>query len=103
MAYFLLLCHDKISHTSCNHLTKVRGGLKVFLPTSKTDVFKSGKSVFLANEEEANPVYKLLFSYLNKAGLQLGQNHFLFGPMKYAHQSASFVILQDKDKTCKYC
>jgi hypothetical protein len=92
LAYSLLLCHDEISHVNCAHLSKVSGGLKVFLPSSKTDVFKSGKSVFLTSQGEATPVYNLLFTYMCKANLCLGQDHFLFGPMRFAtHATPSLV------------
>jgi hypothetical protein len=92
LAYSLLLRHDEVSHISCLHLSKVSGGLKVFLPSSKTDVYRLGKSVFLSSGGESTPVYKLLFSYLEKANLCLGQDHFLFGPMVYASQLASASI-----------
>jgi site-specific recombinase XerD len=87
LAYSLLLRYDEISHMCCNHLSKVPEGLKILIPSSKTDVYRSGKSVFLATS-----VHSFLMSYLRKANLQLGENQFLFSPMMYAPQSGDPFI-----------
>jgi hypothetical protein len=75
-----------VSHICCRHVSKVSGGLKVLLPSSKTDIYRSGKSVFLASEGEITPIYNLVFYYLRKANLHLGQDHFLFGPLSRSPQ-----------------
>ena len=81
LAFSLLLRHDEISHLSCSHIFICVGGLKVRIPSSKTDVLRNGKFVFLAKETGSRSVYNLLFKYLDKAKMKLGDNHFLFGPI----------------------
>ena len=57
--------------------------MKFFIPTSKTDVYRNGKTVFLAKQEGEISVYNILLKYMQKAGLSFGQNHFLFFPIAY--------------------
>lgn len=83
LAFSLLLRHDEISHVSCNHIMFCKGGLKILIPSSKTDVLKNGKFVFLAQDVGKRSVFDLLFRYLKVAGLILGDNHFLFGQITF--------------------
>jgi hypothetical protein len=92
LAYSLLLRHVKVRHICCNHLSRVPGGLKILMPSSKTDVYSSGKCVFLAKEGESTPVFSLLFTFLEKAHLHIGQNCFLFSPVKLVHKSGIAVV-----------
>ena len=77
LAYTLLFRHDEISHISCGHLAHVSGGLKILIPSSKTDVYKNGNWAFLSNSR----VLSLLQRYMTLAGLSVGDSHFLFGPI----------------------
>lgn len=95
LAYSLLLRHDEVSHICCNHLSLVPGGLKVLIPSSKTDVFKSEKSVFLASGGESTPSFNLLFSYMKIVNLHIGQIHFLFCPVRISF-STGFRVIENK-------
>ena len=79
LAFSLLLRHDEVSHLNCNHFSIQPGGLKIHIPSSKTDTYRDGKYVFLAKENSI--VYNLVFQYINKAGLDFKMNHFFFGPV----------------------
>ena len=79
LAFSLLLRHDEVSHINCSHITELEKGLKFSIPSSKTDTYREGKYVFLTKENKS--IYNLFFCYLNRAGLALGQNHFLFCPI----------------------
>ena len=50
LAYSLLLRHNELCHLNCSFITKVAKGLKILIPSSKTDVFREGKTVFLAKQ-----------------------------------------------------
>ena len=79
LAFTLLLRHDEISHVNCNHFTETNEGLKMTIPSSKTDTYREGKTAFLSKSNKA--VFDLFFRYLSKAQLNFHQNHFLFGPI----------------------
>ena len=77
LSYSLLLRHDEIAHISCSHLSEVDGGLKIAIPSCKTDVYKNGGQVLLSQ----GCVLSLLRRYMNMANLAAGDPHFLFGPI----------------------
>ena len=79
LAFSLLLRHDEVSHLNFNHFTLQSGGLKIHIPSSKTDTYRNGKYVFLAKEN--SKVYNLVFQYIHKAGLDFQTNHFFFAPI----------------------
>ena len=78
IAYSLLLRFDELSHLNCLYMSNTERGIKFLIPSSKTDVFREGKNVFLARDEGSLSVAKLLLSYMGKAGLKFGSNQFLF-------------------------
>ena len=81
MAYSLLLRHDELCHLNCTFISEEVKGLKILIPSSKTDVFREGKIVFLTKQVGGFSVYDLFNAYIKSAGLKLGQNHFLFTPI----------------------
>ena len=81
-AYSLLLRYDEISHINCNHIERVSLGYRILIPKSKTDKFRDGKFVFLSHSVHQFSSANLLSKYLLNAGLEVGKNHFLFGPLK---------------------
>ena len=82
LGYALLLRHDELSHLNCLWFSEVASGLKIIIPSSKTDVFRQGKTVFLARYEGSDSVFFILKKYLDCANLKFGQNHFLFTPIE---------------------
>ena len=77
VAFTLLLRHDEVSHLSCAHLKKVGKNLKVTVIRSKTDKLREGRTAWLAQGRTVQVVER----YMKEAGLKIGQNHFLFGPI----------------------
>ena len=64
LGYSLLLRHDELSHLNCLYFSENNFGLKITIPSSKTDVFRHGKTVFLANLGEKDSVFHLLQEFL---------------------------------------
>ena len=81
LAYALLLRHDETSHLNCSHFSAEDDGLRILIPSSKTDTYREGKFVFLSKENRS--LYDLFFKYLKISNLKIGQNHFLFGPIGF--------------------
>ena len=79
LAFALLLRHDEVSHLNFNHFSVQEEGLKIHIPSSKTDTYRDGKYVFLSKGNSA--VYNLVFKYIAKTGINFGTNHFFFGPI----------------------
>jgi integrase len=81
LAYALLLRSDELCHINCKFMADTAGGIKITIPSSKTDVYREGKVVFLARQQSSTSVCLLLESFMEKAGLSIGMNHFLFTPI----------------------
>ena len=94
LSYSLLLRHDETSHLNCNHITHCPEGLKIFIPSSKTDTYREGKYVFLSKNNQA--AYNLFSDYLVKSKLTIGSNHFLFGPIAFNKHSNKYEIQNKK-------
>ena len=75
-AYSLLLRADEVTHVNCQHIHKGEEGLKIFIPTSKTDAMRGGQFVFLSKSNSL--LMGIFWEYLERVGLLLWQNKFLF-------------------------
>ena len=81
-AFCLLLRHDELSHVTLNHFDETETGYKILIPKSKTDKYRNGSHVFLKKSTSSSSVSVLLFRYLSFMNLKIGENHFLFFPIK---------------------
>ena len=79
LAFALLLRHDELSHLNFHHFQVMDDGLKIHIPTSKTDTYREGKYVYLSQKNSA--VYNMIFDYSSKSGRNFDDNHFFFGPI----------------------
>ena len=94
LAYTLLLRHDEISHLNCNHISTLENGLKFFIPFSKTDTYREGKYVNLADDN--SDLYALFFRYVKAAHLNFNQNRFFFAPIKFDKTLRKFALTNSK-------
>ena len=90
LAFALLLRHDEVAHLSCMHISQVDDGLKIHIPSSKTDTIREGRFVFLSKKHSS--LHELLILYMNKAGLKIGMNHFLFCPVQYVPTKKKYSV-----------
>lgn len=81
LSFCMLLRHDDVSHMTLDHFSEMDDGYKILIPKSKTDKFRNGSHVFLRKSKEEFSISTLLEKYLNRIGLSIGDNHFLFFPM----------------------
>ena len=79
LSFSLLLRNDELIHLSCKHMTLSEEGVKFLIVSSKTDVYRNGRVLHLARQEEGFSVYNLLLKYMSKGKLRMGENKFLFG------------------------
>ena len=93
-AYNLLLRHDEFSHISLAHISESESGFKILIPKSKTDKYRNGKHVFLSKSNDRLSPSNMLICYLQKLGLDLGMNHFLFCPLK--KKGSSWMAVNQK-------
>ena len=94
MSYALLLRHDETSHLNCNHFVEDTNGFKIHIPSSKTDTYREGKIVYLSKENRS--LFDTFLKYLSKSNLNIGINHFLFGPIKFDKSLQKFSVENKK-------
>ena len=82
ISYTLLLRNDELRHLSCKNILSKPVGFEFRIESSKTDVFRRGKTLYMAHHEGDLSVSNLLQKYLKMARLELGSNNFLFGEIK---------------------
>ena len=94
LSYALLLRHDETAHLNCNHFTEDSDGFKIIIPSSKTDTYREGKTVYLSKGNLS--LWKLLMQYLSKSNLNFSMNHYLFGPIRFDKPSKGYIIENKK-------
>ena len=65
-------------------------GMTFNIVSSKKDVYRKGKTLYLARQAGEHSVFDLLLRYMAKAKLGLGENKFLFG--KISQNGPSQVV-----------
>ena len=79
LSFSLLLRNEELRHLACHNISETEHGLVFTIVSSKTDVFRDGKKLFLARQNGDLSVVDLLKLYMTKAKLKLKENKFLFG------------------------
>ena len=67
---------NELVHIKLEHLDFVPGGVNIFIPSSKTDVYRSGKHVMISKGHTTSCPIRILNAYISLANLQ--QHQFIF-------------------------
>ena len=82
LSFSLLLRNDELRHMGCNQIERRKEGMVFKIVSSKTDVFRKGKELFLAKQSGEKSVIRLFNLYLEKGRLEIGENKFVFGVIR---------------------
>ena len=93
LCYSLLLRYNELSNLSCAHVKAERDHFCFTIPIAKNDQLRSGRSLFLSKSEGADSISQLLETYLTRANLTLGSNHFLICPLRFDSMSKQTIVL----------
>ena len=91
LAFSLLLRHNELSHLTLDNFVETSDAYKILIPKSKTDKYRNGSHVYLKKSSDGKSVSALLSKYLSKTNLKIGQNHFLFFPLKKVKDTYSIT------------
>ena len=81
LSFSLLLRNEELRYLACHNISETDSGVFFSIVSSKTDVFRKGKNLFLAKQDGAFSVVGLLKEYMIKGKLKFRENKFLFGPI----------------------
>ena len=101
LSFSLLLRNEELRHLTCYNIIENDSGLIFTIVSSKTDVFRKGKKLFLARQDGKLSVVNLLKLYLVKGNLNFKKNSFLFGHV--AESQGSQFIDGSKPLTYNQC
>ena len=62
LSFSLLLRNEELRHLACNNINENDSGVTFLIVSSKTDVFRKGKKLFLAKQDGVFSVTKLLMT-----------------------------------------
>ncbi|XP_038064761.1 uncharacterized protein LOC119735134, partial [Patiria miniata] len=80
LKYALLFRHNEMAGVKANHLSEPanKKGISIFIPKSKTDVFRDGSTAFLCDRLDNYSPVAILRRFLEAAGINLGQDKYLY-------------------------
>ena len=58
-------------------------GLSIFIPRSKTDIFREGSVTYISDTHNCYSPVVILKQFMSRCGIELGQNVFIFTALTY--------------------
>ncbi len=105
LKYALLFRHNEIAGMKANHLSELanKKGISIFIPKSKTDVFKDGSTAFLCDTLDTYSPVAILRRFFEAAGINLGQDKYLFTPVIYLSGTKTYKMGADRPLSYTKC
>lgn len=104
--FSLLFRHDEMAQLKASHISELPdgNGLSIFIPRSKTDIFREGSTTFISDTPANNysPV-SILKSYLAKCNTKIGEDVFVFTALSYHPKQQSHIPLKNKPLSYTRC
>ena len=99
--YALLLRHNEIAEMKCNHITNLPNGkgFKIFIPKSKTDIFRQGNVTFIPSSQDSYSPFCILSRFLRSSGISIGDDKFIFTPLTFCSSTKSYKRNQNRPLT----
>lgn len=92
LKFTLLFRHDEMAQLRASHIKQMPNGkdLEIYIPRSKTDVFREGSKTYISDTNDESSPVKLLHRYMSKCNLLIGQDDFLFTALSYQSSIKSY-------------
>jgi len=90
---------NELSELCCNDVSFHNDHCVLFIKKSKTDIYRSGRQLFIAKGDTCACPVTMLTKYMHHAGLSAASGNFLFRP---ACRSGKNCFLLDKNKPLSY-
>ena len=105
LKYALMFRHDEMAQLKANHLTLLPDdkGLSIFIPRSKTDVFREGSTAYISNSFNKYSPVSLLQRYISGCDITIGQDSFIFTPLSYFSSTKSYKPILHKSLSYTRC
>ena len=90
------LRYNELSNITPNHITFERNYVKIFIPRSKTDVYREGNYVYLKKIDTINCPVVILQRYLEKANAKVQSDLPIFRPLRFFRSENKFKLYGTK-------
>lgn len=91
LCFSAFLRFDEVSNLKCKHISFQTGYVKVHIEKSKTDQYRDGREVLVAELDSVACPVKAVKKYIDKAGINLDSDHYLFKPMFKCKSKAGLI------------
>lgn len=87
------------------HLTELKesNGMSIFIPHSKTDIFRNGSYAYISHTESRYSPISILKSYMSRCNIEIGQNVFIFTALSFHSSSKSYKPLLNRPLSYTRC
>ena len=105
LKYALLFRHNEIADLKANHIFALpdNQGLRIFIPKSKTDVFRDGDFGYIADTQDSYSPVKILKKFLDRLGISIGEDKFVFTPLTFCAKTKTYKPTRDKPLSYTRC
>ena len=91
-----LLRYNELSNIRVHHIERQEGYLKIFIPKSKTDIYREGNYVLIKRLANKYCPVSILERYIQSAGIDLGSNLHLFRPIRWFKSIKGYKLCGSK-------
>ena len=105
LKYALLFRHTEMAELKASHFTPLpdKSGFSIFVPKSKTDIFRDGSTVILADSTGDFSPVSILLKFLSMSGISIGQDLFLFTPITFHQRTQSYSRADNRPLSYSRC
>ncbi len=103
--FTLLFRHAEMAQIKASHIQVLpaENGLSIFIPHSKTDIFRDGNTTFLADTQDKYSPVKILKRFMAKCNIEIGQDAYLFTALSYHSSTLSYTPLLTRPLSYTRC
>ena len=92
LKYALLFRHNEMSGLKASHMLDLpnQQGLRIFIPKSKTDIFRDGDFGYVFDTKDRYSPVAILKVFLDKSGICMGGDKFVFTTLIFCAKTKSY-------------
>ena len=105
LSFVLLFRHDEMSQIKASHIHILpeSKGLKIFIPRSKTDVFRDGTFTYVPSSVDPYLPTNILRRYMFACNIEIGQDAFIFTALSFQSRTNSYKYLANRPLSYSRC
>lgn len=105
LKFALLFRHDEMVQIKASHIEELPNnkGFSIFIPRSKTDIFREGNKAYLSNTHNSYSPVTILSNFMSRSSIRIGQDVYLFTALSYHPSTKTYKPLVNKPLSYTRC